>query len=673
MIKWLVFATIACQSAVLNHSASASAHGNGSIAISISSSGDGSPVLGANVRLLAAKGKRRMLVGDFYSSRVGRVGRSDGKGLVQFEGLVPGAYAILIENRLDSRILRGVSIRGGEGLRYDVELRTRSDRKLEGTIIDDQGLPVIGAIIRTVDVDVLAGVSKSHFDPAPLSHSAADDSGRFRLSWPSWRSILAVVEAPGFSTRVVRLVDEASHVSVVLPRVSTLSFSLPGMLGDKWRGGVSVVVRVDQFYRHDVHPGLEVDLEWHTYSLEEEEVSIGGLPSRTPLEIVFSGGGHFLGVMRDVVLLPGEDREISAPRFRYGSLKVEVRDLEGNLLPGINVRCSYVPDGRQRTPGGRRVLSSRTCKVSGETEQDGVARFGILPLGTWEVQVASDRQGWDPFSSEDFVSRRTELELGVPSAMASMTLVAHKGLSVSGTVLREDGTPVRGAMIIGALGDNGFGAKTESDESGNFRLGPLVPGDYEVRAFGLGLGFGSASDPVNCDPSGKVTLVLPSRSGMRVWLSLNGQEPSGRSEIIVSRSGDFVSRSVHPIRGRFIVGGLEDGHYGFFARHDAFVGGVAEVKVNKPSAIGEVAIPLVASGTLSVFMSMECPPTLMIVKDDLGCVVEQAFVLGGMLVDVSVVPGLGIVEFWSVDGDVLHESLEFRVSAKKTTRLQPRF
>ena len=150
------------------------------------------------------------------------------------------------------------------------------------------------------------------------------------------------------------------------------------------------------------------------------------------------------------------------------SLQVLVVDESG--APRKNAKLALLPGGEPLPPHIHKA--DETWK----TDDAGTATLPPRAWGGYELMVAS----WG------YVDEVLPVELG-PETPVPFRVVVRRGLSISGRVLWEDGTPVPGAavhdVLRGAMGmPGGFGLRAAgwADDEGAFLLSGLSEGSYDL-------------------------------------------------------------------------------------------------------------------------------------------------------------------------------------------------
>ena len=175
------------------------------------------------------------------------------------------------------------------------------------------------------------------------------------------------------------------------------------------------------------------------------------------------------------------------------------RALDLWLLPCSEVRGNRFA-GRERDP--RRAT----------TDADGAFVFSGLIPGEWAVgpAPAKRRFGLLPDTGA-VVPTITRVTIADPSSATEVVLRVEQGEYIEGLVLDPDGQPAAEVVVSAAGLDGGGWVDSESIATGAFRVGPLVPGVYTLRA-GEYFSRQAPSDPIDVR-SGATGVVLKLKPG----------------------------------------------------------------------------------------------------------------------------------------------------------------
>lgn len=146
----------------------------------------------------------------------------------------------------------------------------------------------------------------------------------------------------------------------------------------------------------------------------------------------------------------------------------------GTLLWERRDGGSEVPGGffRSRTDGLERVdtvLGNRIPSLRASLDEDGAYRLDAVLPGEWDVT-------WRPAAGGFQEPRVVDVPAGAGGAVVRD--ISYEGVSVEGTVLDPEGSPV-GPATVEIFPDQ---PPVVSDSRGNFRILGLRPGRYQLRA-----------------------------------------------------------------------------------------------------------------------------------------------------------------------------------------------
>ena len=461
-------------------------------------------------------------------------GRTDDHGVVQFHELAPG--------RVFATVFRGQT-RWGDGVvlppgrRTDLVVQLERGMDLRGIVVDDQGRPVVGAVIvvgdwtgseaeelgvtaadgtfslRAIATHCHVGARGAGFAPSPLRQFTTNDGATVETR--------IVLEHPGVALHGV-VVDVAGNpVGGAEVRV-----------GDPEQSGVTL-------------PDGAQAMAWRPESTRSDErgsFAFLHLPAeRMPLAVKALGHAP---TRQEVDLLAGRDHQVRVVLSRGAALRGRVCDAAGQPVSGAAIQIGEWPD-----VGHRRVRTSKDgtfalddlrsgdIEAMAESETQGRAKATLTLIAgvvtTWEPRLSVGRtlrgkvvaadgaplagvhvQGTAPgggggpwwafersdsegrFELKDCPDRPLRLELlrrgSFPELVTDDVLVSSDELvltmpneawvHIAGTILDPDGAPVANVHIAPSkAGGHSSPAETADADTGAFRLGPYPPGRYALR------------------------------------------------------------------------------------------------------------------------------------------------------------------------------------------------
>jgi hypothetical protein len=173
-----------------------------------------------------------------------------------------------------------------------------------------------------------------------------------------------------------------------------------------------------------------------------------------------------------------------------------------------------------------------------------------------------------------------------------VVLRAYRGLQVSGSVVGPDGEPVREARVGAVSLEGGSSASATTTGGGEFELGPLIPGRFELTARSKHFA-DSESIVVEAGAEG-VLLRLEPGGGIRGRVVLPGDDLV--RAYVIAEGGPTRRTLSTELGGGFDLQGLAPGTYELSARiHEpkafafsgpiqVFVGSTAEVELTAEPA-----------------------------------------------------------------------------------------
>lgn len=210
--------------------------------------------------------------------------------------------------------------------------------------------------------------------------------------------------------------------------------------------------------------------------------------------MVMTGNGRFSFSSRQEAKVDAEGR------FRFdgleaGTLQLEIKakgfvpqkhsivigpgtkgDDAFGLAPGSTIRVTVLdPAGKPVAGADVRIKGDDDADWSEESDEAGVATIDGLAPGELKMTVSHDEY------------QRLSRKLRVPEDGAAIQVQLVAGLTITGTVLAADGTPVEGANISAwrqSTGDQEYDSRSAtSGKDGGFRLTGLSQGSYQIQAY----------------------------------------------------------------------------------------------------------------------------------------------------------------------------------------------
>ncbi|MCC6996578.1 MAG: carboxypeptidase regulatory-like domain-containing protein [Deltaproteobacteria bacterium] len=463
---------------------------------------------------------------------------SDAEGRFAFSALPAGTFRFVAQHAEAGPGTSAPLTLDGLTPREGIEIRLEGGARLAGRVVDGAGAGVAAATVR---VALREGLLWS-----PTRVALADDDGRFDLRGLPRRAVDVLARSASASSAVVVADLAATPVRQDL----VLTLEVDGVIA-----GVVVTPAGEPIPEAlvQVVPELQGDprarREWGLRGFPRDiadgagRFSLGGLPPGAyRLRAARPGAVEdALEVGAGLAVKPG-DREVRIVVPEDGVVRGRVAYQDGST-PGLyavgfgtaNPAPFASPDGafRLRVPGGKQAIS-----VTGPT---------FLPrhLAAVDVKTGDDT------------------ELG--------TITVEQGRSISGRVLRSDGTPVEAALVAGGSGLTGTGTElyvaaespgsqsTSTDAAGRFVLTGLGPRPLVVIAEHAGDGRSLAFPVPPGDGSAQVTLVLQATGALagkitragkpleKVVLLLNPrQAPSSTLFLTTGADGSYRFDKVSP-------------------------------------------------------------------------------------------------------------------------------
>jgi uncharacterized GH25 family protein len=381
-------------------------------------------------------------------------------GFVDLRVTIPGMLPVSVET---------VRLREGEAL---VGLRWQSPGyggRLLGSVIDEEGEPVAGAVIEVGERAHLQDVAVA-LGRANAATAIADQNGDFYAeAVPPGKHEVAAY-APGYPRSSLTEVEVAEGgevaLELVLRRCLPGTWTLAGTLTDpegRPLKGATVLAAMPARYPHPHRP-YEVR---RRCSGQGGEFVLDCLPPDEPITVEAYDVDH--GTWREELRSEAGEYVARAIELQAGpGLQGKVIGPDGRPLVRGEVRLRM----ERVAPGGWETAASPTL----QTDETGAYRIvGLLP-GTW---------GYKAGASFAWVASAEGVVLAPESGLIRHDIVFPSGATVRGVVVGPNGEPIPGAHVAFQRGWGGD-ERTRAGADGAFELSGLSPGHGYVHAQALG-------------------------------------------------------------------------------------------------------------------------------------------------------------------------------------------
>ncbi|RMH02638.1 MAG: carboxypeptidase regulatory-like domain-containing protein [Planctomycetota bacterium] len=577
---------------------------------------------------------------------------SDGQGRYRFPRLPKALVLLLAQGRQGRSAPETARVIGPDSLAPRLRIDTKS--LIEGRVVDGDGRPIAGAVVRLQSIPVSVGAEKGKtrtgagflLDAArellpellPQAASATTDAGgRFRI--PAWSQARLRVEAAGYSEADFHLsqLDEGKKPVLRIWRPGTIE----GRVIEEASGRPVrfCLVRGDLWFE----PGEEGE---GLLEMIDEEAPAGGPPEAAQGpdwlgadEQILDQSSSWRAKLRGTVLVdddrgafriagipPGQwHLTVQAEGYQNAERQVQVPD--GGVVEGIEIalRTGAVVSGRVTAASTGRPVAGAVVTVGhgeesgflamlqglgdsvamAETGEDGSFRVTGAEAGADFVNAVAD--GWASASQRIPALAEQEVRTGVE-------IVLHDGGALSGFVRDRRGNPLPGRMV-GALSIQARDfQQTATDEAGHYRMEHMRPGAYFMMAADLEDESLFAGDMMSMLGSSRITtayvkdgeetvmdIVDPAAGGCRLGgRLLDGDEPiPGASLVVLSSEGgglmDFnlgFATARTDQNGEFLFKSLAPGEYRLQVDSPSWNGALPLEVWEVPEDYQEIRIPV---------------------------------------------------------------------------------
>jgi hypothetical protein len=386
------------------------------------------------------------------------------------------------EEKRESSIVPALS----DGERREVVLRViaEADTVLFGRLVDAESK----AVIKNGRVH-LESNDESNDASEVANDIATDAEGRFKLIGPARDWPIATASAPGFASLNFVLSTAHTHakhaLDIELSRSAVAEVRVLDHNGSAVSGAhvrLSTERRLLRQYEgnmSDYRSAGADAIEWTSITDDDGRCVIERLAPNVPLSIECSSEGKLpQREPQPMVLSPAERRALDIVIAPTSTIRGLVLDQYGRPKARLQMWLMLAEDDA-------RVLFGYDDEPSASTKSDADGRFEFrgVPPGLWWIGPAnSDSDLLDGETVYDYAPVAMPVRVDAGVAIVVTTIHADRELHIRGTVLDEQGAPVPEVEFMASCGATLNVSDESSDESGDFRIGPICAGSWTVTA-----------------------------------------------------------------------------------------------------------------------------------------------------------------------------------------------
>ena len=431
---------------------------------------DQKALAGVEIDVSVVARERRRARPDRWQKRQARTG-DDGR--FEVRGLVAGqAYRLRLvkagfaPGKLEVEALKPFEQRAG------LEAVLHRGRRAVGLVVDEQELPVAGAVVRLEEAsDPRRRRLRRFGTTAPPPQDTTGVDGGFQIPDLAAGGYDLKVESPGFGPVKVPGIEVPEGAGDVDLGTVVLSpgVAIEGLVVDaEGRPLAGIEIRAGEPSRFPLPAAFQLMM------LARETPAITGadgrfaVPDRRQgerLDLVVSGDGYVTLAVAGVTAPPEEPLEVVLKQSSRVSGRVV--DPRGEPIAGASVEARA--EGLGGSGGGGMSSLNRS-----RTDADGGFELRAVEPGL--VTVAASATGFQE-------AQLSGLEAAAGGELRDVELVLRPGAMVRGTVLDAGGEPVAGARVwISATGEERPEAYATTDGDGRFEITGVRPGRRTVTA-----------------------------------------------------------------------------------------------------------------------------------------------------------------------------------------------
>lgn len=464
----------------------------------------------------------------------------------------------------------------------------------------EQGPRFHGLVLAAEDDRPLADVEVA----CPNQPSVRSDAeGRFSLGLAGSKAEIASLRHPDRELGRFRVdasaLDPALPLRLRLRRPATIAGRIAGLEAQ------APAKVVGTFAGYHLTSGGQTLFDLDTIEREaavapDGTFELAPLPSEVPLTIQVLGGGRsLLSFAEEFVLAGGERRQVAWSLTQRAQVRVHATDPRGAPAQQLPLELFSGSDSTWGT------LTSSHWEALREVSTDlaGMAVFDQVRPGRWLVAPKRPEQSAaSPAPEQEFACRAVAFEVPAGASQVDVQLETEPGLWIRGRVLTGLREPVHHAPV-NALSRSEDGLLfAVTDPQGNFSLGPVPPGLYQISltvAFKQGW---CAPEPVEVEAGApELELILLPSASIQVRLidGQTGDPVAGEvrlqrldSQGYQSMSGGHKTQSFPSIQpGRYHLIGVSSG---------GLVGCLRDVELVSGAAPASFDIPVNPGGEVRV-------------------------------------------------------------------------
>lgn len=450
----------------------------------------GRPLAGAHVLLGSPMGKGNILE---WNTRTGphvdetipdgpadgnapsreREVKSDGEGQFVFRDVSAGSYEISAwTDGYSWSVVTPVKVGGhdsSDAVTLDIILEI--EKKIQGIVLDPGGRPVAGAEIKAAR----DGSEKPHFRGRTRSTSP---DGRFVLPQLGFGRYILSARKEGYLPAFASNIQAGSQGVVIFmkPTASVVGTVRTPDAGHPPNGFSVLVCSVITAAGGEVKNPIR---EWKTFQVKDGRFEIQGL-SRGRYVLAARGEGYGDGYSLPFSLKEGDSfGPVEIVLGKGFDVRGVVKDPEGNPLAGA--RAELMEGSAATKPllfgimgmAGRADSRTAPSSLSRTALTDEAGRFSIenATPGLYTLRVTHPE-------FRDFMLKGVAVDSRDVKLPGGITL--EKGGTLEGRVLAKAGEPLRDRWVAVAGLDVDARHYARTDGDGSFRIGRLIPGEYEV-------------------------------------------------------------------------------------------------------------------------------------------------------------------------------------------------
>jgi uncharacterized GH25 family protein len=467
----------------------------------------------------------------------------------------------------DEKRVLVLDLAAGEDLRFQGLVLARETRK-----------PVAGAsvlVLCDVGFDPVESSGKqfaSGETSKKQSETTTDSAGRFEIRASSWKVPYLRIDAKGFGPLLVE--PGANHSTTETARILLLerSATIEGSVVDASGAPVPGVTVHLIANGYDLRPkdgaaeftsASTAKVDWSADTRGDGRCTLKDLAPNAALTVVLERDGKPVQKETEpMTLAAGETRSMKWTIGSGCAINGLVVDEKKKPVPKLEI---WLVPARSSDPRYFNAYEDFQVETKATTDERGRFTFANIGAGKWWIGPGAQENPGGGIAANGVAPFARSIE--IPAGKLSMDLVieVQRGLYIRGRVIDPSESGAPGAFVVATTAD-GSQVSTQTNSEGEFVLGPLLGGTFQLLAHGRGAT--SFSDPVQAKAGDEKVILKLYLGGVIEGKVVDANGEGCRATISIAEQSGRLGLEMMGTEndGSFQWDGLEPGTYDLVAR-----------------------------------------------------------------------------------------------------------